>query len=59
MSKPIKPNVGGSEGGYKRGVPTKLVSRNLMPVKGVMAQNQFAPTPAEPVRLHHKMAGGC
>ena len=59
MSKQIKTNVGGSEGGYKRGVPTKFVSRNLMPVKGVMAQNQFAPTPAEPGRLHHKMAGGC
>ena len=43
MSKQIKTNVGGSEGGYKRGVPTKFVSRNLMPVKGVMAQNQFAP----------------
>ncbi|HAN93875.1 MAG TPA: hypothetical protein DCQ33_17590 [Nitrospira sp.] len=59
MSKQIKTNAGGKEGGYKRGVPTKFVSRNLMPVKGVVAQNQFAPTPAEPVRMHNKMAGGC
>ena len=59
MSKKIQPNRGGSEGGYKNGVPGKFVDRNLVPVKGVVAQNQFAPTPAEPVRMHNKMAGGC
>lgn len=59
MSKKIKTNAGGSEGGYKNGVPGKFVDRNLVPVKGVVAQNQFAPTPAEPVRMHNKMAGGC
>ena len=56
MSKPVKTNTGGSEGGYKRGVPTKLVTRNLVPVKSEAA---FVPTPAEPVRMHYKMAGGC
>lgn len=56
MSKQIKTNAGGKEGGYKRGVPTKFVDRNLVPVKTAEA---FVPTPAEPVRLHHKMAGGC
>ncbi len=56
MSKKIQPNRGGSEGGYKNGVPGKLVQRNLVPVKTAEA---FVPTPAEPVRLHHKMAGGC
>lgn len=43
---------GNDEGG-------RFVSRNLAPVKGVVAQNQFAPTPAEPVRMRFKMAGGC
>jgi len=56
MSKQVKTNTGGSEGGYKRGVPTKLVTRNLVPVKTAEA---FVPTPAEPVRMRYKMAGGC
>lgn len=56
MSKQVKSNKGGSEGGYKHGVPTKLVQRNLVPVKTAQA---FVPTPAEPVRLHYKLAGGC
>jgi hypothetical protein len=57
--KTVPVNKGGSEGGYKHGVPTKFVDRNLVPVKGFAAQNQFAPTPAEPVRMRNKMAGGC
>lgn len=40
---------GNDEGG-------KFVARNLVPVKSEAA---FVPTPAEPVRLHFKMAGGC
>lgn len=40
---------GNDEGG-------KFVSHNLVPVKTAEA---FVPTPAEPVRLHFKMAGGC
>lgn len=40
---------GNDEGG-------KFVPRNLVPVKTAEA---FVPTPAEPVRLHFKMAGGC
>jgi hypothetical protein len=56
MSKPVKKNTGGTEGGYRNGVPTKFVSRNLLPVKTAEA---FVPTPAEPVRLRYKMAGGC
>jgi len=56
MSKQVKPNAGGGEGGYKQGVPTKFVSRNLVPVKTAEA---FVPTPAEPVRMRYKMAGGC
>jgi hypothetical protein len=59
MSKTVKAvptNKGGSEGGYRNGVPTKFVSRNLLPVKTAEA---FVPTPAEPVRLRYKMAGGC
>lgn len=55
-NKPVPVNKGGSEGGYKRGVPTKLVTRNLVPVKTAEA---FVPTPAEPVRMRYKMAGGC
>lgn len=35
----------------------KFVSRNLLPVNP--KQQQFEPTPAEPVRLRYKMAGGC
>jgi len=56
MSKSVPKNSGGKEGGYKNGVPTKLVQRNLMPVKTAEA---FVPTPAEPVRMRYKMAGGC
>jgi hypothetical protein len=40
---------GNDEGG-------KFVSRDL---RGVKTAEAFVPTPAEPVRLHHKMAGGC
>jgi len=57
--KPVPSNKGGAEGSYKNGVPTKFVSRDLRGIRGVAAQNQFAPTPAEPVRMHYKMAGGC
>lgn len=55
MAKTLKPAPaprmpkGNDEGG-------KFVPRNLMPVK---TAEQFVPTPAEPVRLHFKMAGGC
>ena len=55
MSKSPKASVqprmpkGNDEGG-------KFVDRNLVPVK---TAEQFVPTPAEPVRLRYKMAGGC
>lgn len=48
---------GGPEGGYRKGVPGKFVSRQLLGVNP--RTTQFEPTPAEPVRLHYKMAGGC
>lgn len=55
MSKSLKMAVprmpkGNSEGG-------KYVDRPLMKVNP--KKEQFAPTPAEPVRQHFKMAGGC
>ena len=34
----------------------RFVDRNLFPVKTAEA---FVPTPAEPVRMRFKMAGGC
>jgi hypothetical protein len=40
---------GNDEGG-------KFVDRNLVPMKTAAA---FVPTPAEPVRMRYKMAGGC
>jgi hypothetical protein len=43
---------GNDEGG-------RYVDRNLVPLRTAAQQNQFAPTPAEPVRMHHKLAGGC
>ena len=41
---------GNDEGG-------KFVDRNLL--KTNPKKQQFEPTAAEPVRQHHKMAGGC
>lgn len=41
---------GNDEGG-------KFVPRKLMPVNPL--REQFAPTPAEPVRQRFKMGGGC
>ena len=50
--------------GSKAGAPSsrkandeggKFVDRNLVPVKTAEA---FVPTPAEPVRMRYKMAGG-
>ena len=35
----------------------KFVSRDLCKVNPM--KEQFEPTPAEPVRQHYKMAGGC
>lgn len=35
----------------------RFVDRNLMKVNP--RKQQFEPTPAEPVRLRYKMAGGC
>ena len=57
MSKPVKANVGGKEGGYKNGVPGKFVDRDLRSVNPKTMQ--FEPTPPEPVRAKYKMAGGC
>ena len=54
--KSVPSNTGGKEGGYRHGVPGKFVDRKLMPVKTADA---FVPTPAEPVRMRYKMAGGC
>ncbi len=48
----VKWAKGNDEGG-------KFVDRNLTGVKGFAAQNQFAPTPAVPVRQRFKMGGGC
>jgi len=50
MSKQVK------TGGGKQSIPTKFVERKLVPVKTAEA---FVPTPAEPVRMRYKMAGGC
>lgn len=55
--KSVQSNKGGREGGYKNGVPTKLTERNLTSVSP--KTEQFAPTPAEPVRARYRMAGGC
>ena len=49
MPTPYMPK-GNSEGG-------KYVDRNLMKVNP--KKEQFAPTPAEPVRLRYRMGGGC
>lgn len=56
-AKLVSKNSGGGEGGYRNGVPTKVVGRNLAAMNPKTAQ--FEPTPAEPVRAHYKMAGGC
>ena len=37
----------------------KFVDRDLLPMKTAAQQNQFAPTDAEPIRMHNKLAGGC
>jgi hypothetical protein len=37
----------------------KVVNRNLMAMRSVEQQNSLAPTDSEPVRMHHKLAGGC
>jgi len=55
MSK--RPNVprmpkGNDEGG-------KYVDRNLVPLRTAEAQNKFAPTPKEPVRMRYRLGGGC
>ena len=55
--KAVPKNVGGGEGSYRNGVPGKVVERNLAAMSPKTAQ--FEPTPAEPVRAHYKMAGGC
>lgn len=55
--KNVASNKGGKEGGYKQGVPTKVVSRNLLGTNP--KTTQFEPTPAEPVRQRYKMGGGC
>ena len=55
-SKQVK-NTGGGEGSYRNGVPGKFVDRDLRAVNP--KTEQFAPTPAEPVRAKYKMAGGC
>jgi hypothetical protein len=52
MAKAPRRASGNDEGG-------KFVSRDLKGVRGVNAQNQFAPTDAEPVRMRFKMGGGC
>jgi hypothetical protein len=50
---PTQPKAvkGNDEGG-------KFVDRNILGMS-VKAAEQFAPTPAEPVRQSYKMAGGC
>ena len=52
MAKAPRMAGGNDEGG-------KFVSRDLKGVRGAKAQNQFAPTDAEPVRMRFKMGGGC
>jgi len=42
---------------YSRGVPMSFVDRDLAKINPL--KEQFEPTGAEPVRQHHKMAGGC
>jgi len=53
-NKLISPKMpkGNDEGG-------KYVKRDLRPLRSPAQQNQFAPTPAEPLRMHYKLAGGC
>ena len=57
QQKSVPRNSGGGEGGYRSGVPGKVVSRNLLGTSP--KKEQFEPTAAEPVRQHYKMAGGC
>ena len=54
LAMPVQPRMskGNDEGG-------RYVDRDLRPLKSAAQQNQFAPTPAEPVRMHFKLAGGC
>lgn len=35
----------------------KLVSRDLKGMRSVEQQNSFAPTAADPIRMHHKLGG--
>lgn len=42
---------------YVGGVPQTFVDRDLRAVNPT--REQFEPTPAEAVRQHYKMAGGC
>lgn len=51
-SKPVKPPFRGAND--ERG---RFVDRDLMKVNP--KKEQFAPTPAEPVRAHKRMAGAC
>lgn len=53
---PAKKAAGRNEK-YRAGVPNTFMDRNLMATNPM--KEQFEPTPAEPVRQHAKMAGGC
>ena len=58
MAKSIKnPSPAGKKS--EPGAGQHFEDYKLMQVKGFAAQNKFAPTPAEPVRMRFKMAGGC
>ena len=43
-------------GDSERDVGKCFVDRKLLPIK---TAEQFVPTPAEPLRMRYKMAGGC
>lgn len=53
--KPASPPVGKTLSCAHEG---NFVDRNLVPLKTVAQQNQFAPTDARPVRMHFALAGG-
>jgi len=54
LGRKISPSA--PKGRVEAGAGQHFEDRNLMPVKTAEA---FVPTPAEPVRMRFKMAGGC
>lgn len=61
MAKPLKSQHSSqhkpSAGTMNHKVPAGIIERNLLGTNP--RTEQFEPTPGDPVRQHHKMAGGC